>query len=63
MDTKERRKTACRIASGYLKPLYGFTLKKTGNLQDAEDLAQEICLKLYKALLVKDDIESMDKFV
>lgn len=63
MDTKERRKTACRIVSEYMKPLYGFALKKTDNFQDAEDLAQEICLKLYKVLLLKDDIESMDKFV
>lgn len=63
MDTNERRKTAGQIAADYLKPVYGFALKKTNSLQDAEDLAQEICLKLYKALLVKDDIASIDKFV
>lgn len=38
----------------YLKKLYSFALKKTVNLQDAEDLTQEIAMKLYKALLVKD---------
>ena len=32
-------------------------------MQDAEDLAQEICLKLYEALQIRDDIISIDKFV
>jgi RNA polymerase sigma factor (sigma-70 family) len=63
MDTNERRKRAGQIAACYMKPVYGFALKKTNNLQDAEDLAQEICLKLYKVLLVKDDIVSTDKFI
>lgn len=63
MDTNEKRKKAGQTAADYMKYIYGFALKKTNNLQDAEDLAQEICLKIYKALLVKDDIESIDKFV
>lgn len=46
----------------YLKKLYGFALKHTANLQDAEDLAQEITLKLYRSLLVKD-IENVNAFV
>ncbi len=46
----------------YLKKLYGFALGKTANQQDAEDLAQEITLKLYSSLL-KRDVDNMDAFV
>lgn len=37
-------------------------LKKTSNLQDAEDLAQETVLKLYRILLISE-IENMPAYV
>lgn len=46
----------------YIRKLYCYALKKTANLQDAEDLAQEITLRLYSALLVKE-IYNLDAFV
>ena len=52
-----------QILTEYIKPIYGFTLKKCKNLQDAEDLSQEIACKAYKALLVKEDIEDVGKFI
>lgn len=57
------RKQAEAIAARYLKPVYGFALKRCANPQDAEDLAQEIIFKVYRALLTHGDIESIDKFI
>lgn len=54
---------ANKIVSEYLKPIFGFALKRCKNVQDAEDLSQDIALKLFRALLVKDDIRNVDKFV
>lgn len=56
-------KTTEKIISEYMRPIYGFVLKRTANIQDAEDLTQDICLKIYRALLVRDDINSVEKFV
>lgn len=53
---------AVQIVEKYIKMLYAYALKRTANLQDAEDLAQDIILKLYNALLVKD-IYNLDAFV
>jgi len=56
------RQDAERIAVGYLKPVYGFALKRCRNAQDAEDLSQEIAVKLFRALLARDDIADIGKF-
>jgi len=53
---------AAEIVERYINPLYSYALKKTANLQDAEDLAQEIILKLYNSLLNKQ-IYNLDAFV
>jgi RNA polymerase sigma factor (sigma-70 family) len=63
MEYKKRQNLAEQITTEYMKPIYGFALKRTANMQDAEDLTQEICLKLFKTLLIKDDVESVEKFV
>lgn len=47
----------------YLKPVFGFAMKKCKSIEDAEDLSQEIVLRAYQALLVKDDITDMGKFI
>lgn len=52
-----------KITAEYLKPVYGFALKRCANLQDAEDLTQEIMMKLYRALLIRDDIGDVGKYV
>ncbi len=58
-----KREQAEKITTEYLKPIYGFALKRCTNLQDAEDLMQEIVLKVFHALLCREDIESPDKFI
>ena len=58
-----KRENAEKIITEYLKPIFGFALKRCKSTHDAEDLSQEIVLKAFRALLIKDDIENVDKFV
>ncbi|MBR5444800.1 MAG: RNA polymerase sigma factor [Clostridia bacterium] len=46
-----------------MKPVYGFALKRCRNLQDAEDLSQDIILKAFRVLLVRQDIADPAKFI
>lgn len=57
------RQDAEKIVTEYLKPIFGFALKRCRNAEDAEDLSQEIAFKVYRALLVRDDITDVGKFV
>jgi len=57
------RQNAERIITEYLKPIFGFTLKRCKSGQDAEDLAQEIVTRAFRALLVKEDIADEGKFI
>ena len=58
-----QKQDAEKIITKYLKPLFGFALKRAKNEQDAEDLSQEIVLRSFRALLVKDDIGDTGKFI
>ncbi len=57
------RQDAEKIITEYLKPIFGFALKRCRNEQDAEDLSQEIVLKAFRALLIKDNIGDPRKFI
>ncbi len=57
------RREAERITEEFLKPIFGFALKRCASLQDAEDLTQDIVLKAFRILLVRDDIEDAGKFI
>lgn len=57
------RQDAEKIVTEYLKPIFGFALKRCRSAEDAEDLSQEIALKVFRALLVRDDIADVGKFV
>jgi DNA-directed RNA polymerase specialized sigma24 family protein len=59
---KMNREQAEKIITEYLKPIYGFALKRCANLQDAEDLTQEIIFRAFRTLLVRDDLDSFEKF-
>ena len=52
-----------KIITEYVKPVYGFALKRCKSAEDAEDLSQEIILKAFWALLAKDDIADVGKFI
>lgn len=57
------RRDAEKTITEYLKPIFGFALKRCRSIQDAEDLSQEIAARAFRALLAKDDIEDMGKFI
>lgn len=57
------RQNAEKITTEYLKPVFGFALKRCRSIEDAEDLSQEIIWKAYRALLSRDDIANVDKFI
>ena len=57
------RQDAEKIVNQYLKPIFGFALKRCRSIHDAEDLAQEIVLRAFRALKSRDDIVDADKFI
>ena len=58
-----KRQDAEKIIKEYLKPIFGFALKRCKNAHDAEDLSQDIVLRAFRALLIKDDIGDVSKFI
>ena len=57
------RTDAEKWTTEYLKPVFGFALKKCKSIEDAADLSQEIMAKVYVALIKRDDIEDVSKFI
>ncbi|MCI8331373.1 MAG: sigma-70 family RNA polymerase sigma factor [Clostridiales bacterium] len=57
------RQEAEKIITEYVKPIFGFALKRCKSLYDAEDLSQEIAIRVFRALLGKDDIVDISKFI
>src|SRR5699024_2308362 len=41
----------------------GLSLKRCKSIHDAEDLSQEIAIRAFRALLIKDDVVDMGKFI
>ena len=48
------RQEAEKTITEYLKPLFGFALKRCKSVHDAEDLSQEIVIRAFRALLLKE---------
>lgn len=57
------RQDAEKIITEYLKPIFGFTLKRCETIEDAEDLSQEIIMRAFRTLLTKDNIADIGKFI
>ena len=57
------RQDAEKTITEYLKPIFGFALKRCKSIHDAEDMSQEIVSKAFRALLVKDNVENVGKFI
>lgn len=57
------REIAENIIVKHIKSIYGFAVKHCRYIQDAEDLSQEITLRVFRALLSHNDIENTDKFI
>ena len=57
------RKDVEKIINEYVKPIFGFALKRCKNIEDAEDLSQEIAIKAFSAMITRDDIADVGKFI
>ncbi len=57
------KQTAEKTVTEYIKPIFGFALKRCRSIEDAEDLSQEIVLRAFRALISKDDINDVSKFI
>ena len=55
--------TADNIIEQYVKPLYGFAMNRTRNIDEAEELAQRIVLQVYDVLLKKDNFIDLNSYV
>ena len=55
--------TAENTIAQYLKPVFGFALKRCRTIEDAQDLSQEILFKVFRAICIKDDINDISKFI
>lgn len=51
------------IIEYYMRPMYGFALKKMGNLAEAEELAAQIILEVYQVLCYKEDFIDINNYV
>jgi len=51
------------LISRYLKPIYGFVYRYTGNSANAEDMAQEVLVKAWKNLKKFDQSKSFKAWV
>lgn len=59
----ERYEDINEMINRYLKPIFSFTLKRTKTIQDAEDLAQEIVIKIYKNLRNIESIYNIESYI
>ncbi len=57
------RQAAEKIIAEYVKPVFGFALKRCRTPEDAADLAQEIMVRAWRALTARDDIRDEGKFI
>lgn len=57
------RQQAETILTTHLHAIFGFALKRCKSIHDAEDLSQEIALRTFRALLLREDIEDPEKFL
>lgn len=57
------RQNAEQLITEYIKPVFGFAVKRCRSIQDAEDLSQEIILKVFRTLTLRDDIADPEKYI
>jgi len=58
-----KKENVDKIITKYLKKIFGFSLKKTGNIEKAEELSSQITFEVYKSLLKTDKISNIEGYV
>lgn len=51
------------IIEQYMKPIYGFSIRKTKSMEKAEELASLILIQVYTTLLKKEDILDINSYI
>ena len=54
---------ADKIISSYVKKLFGFAMSRLSKIDEAEELAAEITLRVYESLLKQDSIANIDGYI
>ncbi|MDR0861787.1 MAG: sigma-70 family RNA polymerase sigma factor [Oscillospiraceae bacterium] len=54
---------ADKLITEYTKKLFGFALSKTGNIDEAEELAAQTTLEVYSSLLRRNAVANVDGYV
>ncbi|MBQ2390770.1 MAG: hypothetical protein II306_03285 [Clostridia bacterium] len=57
------KQTADKIILEYIDKFYGFSLKKTCNIDKAEELAAKITFECYSSLLKSDRIHNINGYL
>lgn len=57
------RQDAEKITAEYLPTIFGFSVRRCRTIQDAEDLSQEIALKIFRTLITRGDISEPEKYI
>ncbi|MBQ8294912.1 MAG: sigma-70 family RNA polymerase sigma factor [Clostridia bacterium] len=52
-----------KIITQHVRQIFGFALKRCKSVEDAEDLSQEIALKAFRALSLREDIKDVEPFL
>lgn len=58
-----KKQDADRVIKEYIKPMYGFAMNKTRNINDAEELASMIIIQIYDVLIKKDNFIDLNSYV
>ena len=54
---------ADRLIAEYLQKIYGFAFKKAFSYDEAEELASEMTLEVYRSLLARDDVYNCEGYI
>lgn len=57
-----RKEEAEKIVSEYINPIFSYVCRRVSHEEDRQDLTQEICLRLYQSLCLKE-IDKPEKYV
>lgn len=57
------KREADYIIKQYIKPIYGFSINKTKNIEMAEELSNNILLEIYRILLKKNDFIDISNYI
>ena len=58
-----KKEKADAVITAYLEKIYGFAVKKSFSLAEAEELASDIVEEVYTSLLRRDEIYNVEGYI